>query len=136
MVNWILGIGVAPLIGVMVGLLAERVPMPDLARSMAAAFVSQILITAMLIWVTIRFRLMGPDTVISIGPVRAQAAWLGVVCAAAAVLHVAAGHAESVMPFVAHHRPTILAGSLGLCMGLSHARTMAVLNQLPACNEL
>ena len=136
MVSWILGIGVAPLIGVMVGLLAERVPMPELARIIAAALVSWILITAMLIWVTIRFRLTGPDSLISIGPVHAQAAWLGVVCAGAAVLHVALGPAESVMPFVAHHRPTILSGSLGLWMGISHARAMALLNQLPACNEL
>ena len=132
--NWVLGIGVIPLIGVAVGVVAERVPMPDLVRSVAAVFGSWVLTTILLIWMTIQFRLMGPDTVLSIGLENVAA--LGAACVAAAILHVVLGYAASALPLLVQHRPTILAGSIGLYLGVTHVRVMAALAQLPPMTEL
>jgi hypothetical protein len=132
--NWILGVSVAPLIGVAVGVIAQRVPMPELARSVAAVFLTWVLTTIVLIWLTIQFRILGPDTLISLGFENAVA--LGAACVAAAILHVALGYAAPALPWLVQHRPTMLAGSIGLYLGVTHLRVMAVLAKLPPVNEL
>ena len=132
--NWVLGIGVIPLIGVAVGVVAERVPMPNLARSVAAVFVTWVLTTIVLIWLTIQFRILGPDTSMSVGLENAAA--LGAACIAAAILHAGLSYAASSLPFLVQHRPTILAGSIGLYLGVTHVRVLAVLAKLPPMNEL
>jgi hypothetical protein len=133
-VNWVLGIGVIPLIGVAVGVIAERVPMPDLVRSVASVFVSWVLTTILLIWLTIRFRLMGPDTIVSIGLENAAAPV--VACVVVAILHVVLGYAASALPLVVQHRPIVLAGSIGLYLGVTHVRIVSVLAKLPPMTEL
>ena len=132
--NWVLGFGVIPLIGLAVGAIAERVPMPDLARSVAAVFVAWVLTAIVLIWLTIQFRLMGPNTTLAIGLENVAA--LGAASVAAAILHVVLGYAASAPPVLVEHRPMVLAGSIGLYLGVTHVRVMAVLAKLPPMNEL
>jgi hypothetical protein len=133
-VNWVLGIGVFPLIGVAVGVIAERVPMPDVVRSVAAVFVTWVLTTVVVIWLTIQFRVLGPDIVIGMGFENAAA--LGAACVAAAILHAGLSYAASALPFLVQHRPIILAGSIGLYLGVTHVRVMAELARVPPINEL
>ncbi len=128
-VNWFLGMLIGPPVGLAIGWLTELTPMPALAQSVTAVFVTIVSTTVVIIWLSHRLKLEGTVGVyygIGFDDLGRVLATLLV----AAALHEAMRFVAPSTGWVLDHRPLWLAAATGVYVGVWHAKTLDLLARL------